>query len=219
MELIVIATTEWSRRRRIGSRRIRGTAMRWMLTLLTAAGAAHADDSIRCGNRIVERGRPQAEVEQLCGAPSYRDRRIDARSPYGNTYDMADVWYYNRGPGQLIRELVFRDGRLDDVQSDGYGFVEPQTHQCQPSDIVVGMSKYRLVTFCGEPLSKQAMNIEAPVVMGPRAGLPRGGAWVTPVYREQWVYNFGPSYFMREVTIDNGTVTEIHNGDRGYRPH
>jgi hypothetical protein len=33
---------------------------------------------------------------------------------------------------------------------------------------------------------------------------------------EEWTYNFGPSRFMRIITLENGKVTNIRTGDYGY---
>ncbi len=194
-------------------------ARRLAPVVVCAMAQAQASDSVRCGSRLVGIDTPQAEVLALCGEPSFRDHRIVDRSRYGNTYDEAEIWYYNAGSSQLIRVLTFRDGKLAEVGSDGYGFVTPSLHSCQPGDIVTGLSKYRLMMFCGEPLSKQAMNLSEPLVVSPRPGLPRGAAYLVPTYREEWVYNFGSSYFMRTVVIDNGVVSEVRNGDRGFAPH
>jgi hypothetical protein len=194
-------------------------ARRLALVVAFSVVRAHAADTLRCGSRLVGIETPQAEVQALCGAPSYRDHRIESRSRYGNTYDEADIWYYNDGPNQLIRVLIFRDGKLAEIHSDGYGFAPRSARTCRPSDIVTGMSKYRLVMTCGEPLSKQAMNITAPLLVGPQPGLPRGAAYSVPVYREEWVYNFGSNYFLHTVVIENGVVTEIHTGERGFDPH
>jgi hypothetical protein len=105
---------------------------------------------MRCGARLVSVEAVAAEVQALCGAPDFRDRRV---LPLRYGYDAdTEVWYYNRGPSRLVRVLTFRDGRLTDVATDGYGFVPPAQPQCSPGDLREGMSKYRLLAFWAEPV-------------------------------------------------------------------
>lgn len=181
------------------------------------ARPAMAGDSLRCGSRIVGADAVEAEVEARCGRPDYRDRRVMAL-PYGGYEADTEVWYYNLGPSQLIRVLTFRDGHLVSVDTDGYGFLPPDAPHCGQIDIREGMSKYRLLAFCGEPISRNARGIVDSVPM--RTG-PGGGwrAYPVQVYREEWVYNFGPSHFLCEVTIDNGVVSQVRSADRrGFNP-
>ena len=54
-----------------------------------------------------------------------------------------------------------------------------------------------------------------------------GGGWSTAahghvpieVFREEWVYNFGASRFMKVVTLDDGVATEVENGGHGFNRH
>ena len=51
---------------------MRMTASRWsfILCVLAPIGIAAADDTFRCGNRLIEPGMTQAEVLGLCGEPT-----------------------------------------------------------------------------------------------------------------------------------------------------
>lgn len=201
----------------------RGTCSRCTVVrlLLVVAAAfwrpAFAGDSLRCGSRIVAADSVEAEVTAKCGQPDFRDRRV-AALPYGRFDADTEIWYYNPGPSQLIRVLTFRDGRLVEVETDGYGFVPPDDAHCSQGEISEGMSKFRLMAFCGEPISRSAKGIidSVPVRTGP------GNAWRSypvQVYREEWVYNFGPNRFLCEVTLDNGVVSEVRSADRrGFNP-
>jgi hypothetical protein len=177
-----------------------------------------AGDSLRCGSQLVAVDAVAAEVEAKCGKPDYRDRRVEAL-PYGRYDADTEIWYYNLGPSQLIRVLSFRDGRLAEVDNDGYGFVAPAEARCSSqTEIGAGMSKFRLLAFCGEPISRSAKGIIDSV---PMHTLPGNGlrAYPVQVYREEWVYNFGPNHFLCEVTLDNGVVSEVRSADRrGYNP-
>lgn len=182
-------------------------------------------DTIRCGSRLVSVGALAAEVEARCGPPSYRDVEGYAL-PRGRGYAAdVEIWTYNFGPDRLLEQLKFRNGRLVNINSDGYGFASTPPGHCGPSDIAVGMSKYRLLSECGEPISKQAEEVTVPLVIDgiSRRQMPQGGSgspdvggYVQEVYREVWIYNFGPSYFLRKVILVNGRVGEVSDGKRGF---
>lgn len=56
---------------------------RWMFALCVAApiGMAVADDTFRCGNRLIEPGMTRAEVLKLCGEPTSKTVEVqDVRS-------------------------------------------------------------------------------------------------------------------------------------------
>lgn len=190
-----------------------------LLTLACAAWMqpACAAGSIRCDGRIIQEGALEVEVLGACGEPAYRDAWVQ-RAAYGNVYVTdAEEWYYNFGSNQLLRVLRLRNGRLVNIDSDGYGFDNPPQPPCNPLDIVPGLSKFRLALSCGAPASRKAMSVFAPLHPGggPDAYYGAGPA-VVPVYREQWVYNFGSSYLLRIVTLENGRVSDVQNGNRGF---
>ncbi|WP_353220286.1 DUF2845 domain-containing protein [Salinisphaera sp. S4-8] len=176
---------------------------------------AHADN-LRCGGSLVQTGDPAAVVRANCGEPDFVDPWIGGASiAYGAVPDMEE-WTYNRGPRRLLQILRFRDGELERIREDGYGFsVSGNGSGCRPSDIVRGMSKYRLLVACGQPVQKSggyvysARNDDG-VYDYRRA---RG---VVPVYRERWIFNFGSSRLLREVTLENAVVVETDTRDRGY---
>jgi hypothetical protein len=177
---------------------------------------AQAADSLRCGSRLVSVEASMAEVQSKCGAPDYRDRwQFGLTRPPGYAAD-TEVWYYNLGPSQLLRILKFRNGRLVGIDYDGYGFSVSDDRRCAPGDIVEGLSKYRLLMRCGEPQSRDTRQLLVPAQSSDGRIY---GDYLTPVYREDWVYNFGPRYLQREVRLENGFVTEVQSGERGFDPH
>ena len=108
--------------------------------------ASHAADSMRCGNRLVTDGDPKTKVQELCGEPTQAESRTVLRTgvprryyddgPYTRTVTDAellihdrslvevrvDIWVYNRGRSNLLRELVFHDNRLVAVNILGRGY-------------------------------------------------------------------------------------------------
>ena len=189
------------------------------LLLLLAAlnpAAAHAAGTLRCGGRIISDGDRVAELLGACGEPAYRDSWYEpARSTHVLTADTQE-WYYNFGPNQLLRVVRVRGGRIADIDSDGYGYDEPPQPPCAPAYIVPGMSKFRLVLNCGAPMTSESRSVLRRLDADDPYDLHRNRNTVTPVFREEWVYNFGANAFMRIVTLENGRVTDVQNGDRGF---
>jgi hypothetical protein len=120
------------------------------------------------------------------------------------------VWYYDRGPSQLLRVLTFRNGALSAIDTDGYGFPAQMEAGCGPGQLTAGMSKYRLLRICGSPSSQQAQSLlrplppQSPVTPSLSARLQR------PVYLEYWYYEFGPQRLPRWVTLEDDWVRDIN---------
>lgn len=181
------------------------------LALAALPRDALADDSLRCGSRIVQAGTPAADVAAACGEPVYRDVWLMPRPGRGFVSD-DEEWYYNFGRTQLLRVLHFHHGNLADVGSDGYGYDAPPAHDCGPSDLVEGMTKFRLLLRCGEPASRSTVNVQEPLRRRDGSVVP---GYFEEVFRERWVYNFGSNYLLHIVTLRNGRVTDVTTGDRG----
>lgn len=103
-----------------------------------AAAPARADDSMRCGSKLVSVSDGKDKVRALCGEPtsvSFQGVvRRAARYEYGYGYsryeyygpgviDMpVEVWTYNFGTSKLLRKLRFVGDELDEIRTDGYGY-------------------------------------------------------------------------------------------------
>lgn len=123
--------------------------LRIPLTIVIAFAAPIADaaDSMRCSNRVIADGDPKAKVTELCGKPTHTERRMVYRSgiprqEFLGDHDSSrpirdrellihdrsvvevevDVWLYNRGRSRLMREVVFHDGRVVEVNVLGRGY-------------------------------------------------------------------------------------------------
>jgi hypothetical protein len=114
-----------------------------VLILLTGAAVlsprvASADDSMRCGSRLVSTGDGKDKVRTLCGEPSdITFQGVIRRAPrreygYGiNRYEYygpgvidmpVEIWTYNQGSSKLLRKLRFVGDELDQITTDGYGY-------------------------------------------------------------------------------------------------
>jgi hypothetical protein len=103
--------------------------------------------AMRCGNRLVGEGDHQLKVAGLCGEPALVETRTIYRSGIPRLdYRLnrpgllstterelllhrrsvvkveVEVWTYNFGRNRLMREVLFEDGRVEEVRRLGYGF-------------------------------------------------------------------------------------------------
>lgn len=190
--------------------------------MLAAGTAAQAGDSMRCGSRIVSVEARAADVLAACGEPDFRDVYSYPGPSSASEVADSEQWTYNFGRNQLLQVLKLRNGRLVDIQTDGYGFPHDGARRCASDDIVDGLSKYRLFASCGEPLTRRTIGyIHA---LKPRYQRRHGGFttsrghYPVEVFREEWVYNFGSNRFLRIVTLEDGVVANVENGERGFNP-
>ena len=104
-----------------------------LLALSTMSSLAHAD-AMRCGSRLVTFGDTRTAVRSICGEPTEVQTRSILRRPsynlngrvmyYGDGYIEIPVesWIYNLGPYKLMRSVRFVDGRVDEIETMGYGY-------------------------------------------------------------------------------------------------
>ena len=100
---------------------------------------AAAEDTLRCGSRIVSTGDGKDKVRSLCGEPTdvafvgVIGRRAIPGYPNGNSYDQwyygpawvempVEIWTYNFGPNKLLRKLRFIGDELVEIRTDGHGY-------------------------------------------------------------------------------------------------
>jgi hypothetical protein len=81
-----------------------------------------------CTEQVVKVGDTQGEVVNRCGEPASKESSQEEdvvsrdsqlkRSVYVNV----EKWTYNLGPHSFIRILTFRNGKLSEIKSGGYGY-------------------------------------------------------------------------------------------------
>jgi hypothetical protein len=119
---------------------------KWLLATLASgtlaafgvAGPAVAEDSMRCGSKLITQGDGKDKVRTLCGEPSAVSfQGVVRRAPryeYGSGYDRrvyygpgwvempVEIWTYNLGSHKLLRKLRFVGDELEEIETDGYGY-------------------------------------------------------------------------------------------------
>ncbi len=180
-----------------------------LTVLLAGSGQAYAD-SMRCDGKVIRTEDRSFDVLRYCGEPSFRDEWDEYLAYHHAPTAHVEEWYYNFGPSRLLHILRFRNGKLTAIDTDGYGYEQGQG-RCRPFEIVSGMSQFALLSRCGQPDARER-RIEL-------RSLPHKGgrrSYPVSVRVDEWIYNFGPSSFIRIVTLVNGHVERIDTGDRGY---
>ena len=83
-----------------------------------------------CSEQVVSVGDSKADVLSKCGEPTWKDSRqeeIKQRLDSGqirNVFVTVEEWTYNLGPNRFVRILTFRNSKLVDIKTGGYGYVE-----------------------------------------------------------------------------------------------
>jgi hypothetical protein len=177
--------------------------------LLTAAPATA--DIMRCDGKVISTEDRSFDVLRHCGEPSFRDEWDEYLAYHHQPSAHVEEWHYNFGSSRLLHVLRFRNGRLTSIDTAGYGFDENNGGRCRPGEIVFGMTQFALLAQCGEPDARER-RIE--LRSFPRKDGHR--TYPVSVRVDEWLYNFGPSSFIRIVTLINGRVDEVETGERGY---
>ena len=201
--------------------------------VLVLAPRAEARDGFRCDGGLVGVGDLTVDLLARCGSPSLIDRWTEEREALAvnveaklaaaeRTTIEVEQWTYDFGTSSFIQQVTFHNGVAVSVSQGSYGHgtprVEarrPRVSRCEPSAFHVGDLKVDALARCGEPAAIHTWQ-------GPRTTpvVVTGGAVIAasspPARMEQWVYNLGPSWFMRVLLFENGRVVAVSSGNKGY---
>jgi hypothetical protein len=105
------------------------------LIALILLGSWQSAEALRCEHRVVSSGDTPVEVLAKCGPPTVqrqRDEEIEIFEPVfiqgkrilatRRIIIPVEVWTYNFGPHELIYELIFRNDRVVEIRTRGYGY-------------------------------------------------------------------------------------------------
>jgi hypothetical protein len=218
--------------------RIAHTAMATALLALTAACSTNptAPDSALSGYtpisssassmpRVASCNDPTAiasqtsanDVVAACGEPSFRDSwGMVSAIPQPNVIAPVEEWYYNPGPNGEIKVLRLVNGRVNGTTQDGAGFDTRQAAlPCDASTLAPGVSKYRVISACGEPVSRDAYVVDPKAEAPGAVTFSKGNALIdgdvkngkVAVYREQLAFNIDGG--VKNVTVQNGHVLNV----------
>lgn len=155
-----------------------------------------------CDAPAVSIGQTKEEVKAKCGTPIWVEKRkgdlAAERHPLEKRRSSRSVeeWYYNLGSQEFIRILQFEEGRLAAIETGDYGWTgDPAVDfGCERAVLPSGASKVEVRVRCGKPTSMQKKK-------GPY---------------ETWLYDLGPSRFVRMYEFQNGRLVNVKTGEYGH---
>ena len=114
---------------------MKNTVLLVSVLLLLALNNLGYADSMRCETgRVVASGDTTAGVLTRCGEPTQRESRRDCPKPrtsksradrqrsfHETDCVTVDTWTYDFGPRRLVQQLIFKNNRLETIQTQGYG--------------------------------------------------------------------------------------------------
>lgn len=181
-----------------------------LLFILFAASFAGEALALRCDGRIITTGYYDFQVRERCGEPYWISRRPKLLvSGAGGFIErrlerVSEEWFYNFGPSNLAHRLVFVDGRLQKIDTTGYGRSRIG-NDCTATAFSRGISVGELVLRCGLPASRLERYQDVIV----RDGL--GNERLRPVYYEEWRYLRSGSRFVRNAIFIDGRLQRVEN--------
>lgn len=105
-----------------------------LAVLVGSCGPAQAG-TLLCGTKVISAGVTSGQLLAACGDPTQIDRTsifravttgASATTLGGALLEVhAEVWLYNFGPGKLMQRLRIEDGMVVQIESLGYGYVNP----------------------------------------------------------------------------------------------
>lgn len=119
-----------------------------ILVLVVSVFLSEQSFALRCGNKLIDKGDSKPKVISVCGEPTYKELREVLYPPHCNSgiykddiydrrgfhyyqnsshyvncrYRNIDVWTYNFGPRKFMVELIFRRGRVYEINTLEYGY-------------------------------------------------------------------------------------------------
>lgn len=180
------------------------------LLLLVISGSVHA---MRCDGRVISSGDRDFQVQARCGAPAWSDRYSEMLvsgidGPLERRVERVhERWVYNFGPHKLVQHLHFVDGRLERVETGGYG-VRAIGMDCGDVALSRGNSPADVYLRCGEPGSRNARYEDLMI----RDGM--GNARIRPVRREEWLYPDAGANTVRRLQFVDGRLENVERLSR-----
>ncbi|MEQ8276041.1 MAG: DUF2845 domain-containing protein [Deltaproteobacteria bacterium] len=172
--------------------------------------APDAEAGLRCGSDVVSLGSSTYQVKVRCGAPYHVDTTVEARTTrrfvprIGYVENRVTVpverWTYVRSENELVRTLVFENGQLISVKTegrppDGEGSLE----QCKRAIHSTGDTLAEVLLRCGPPTDARRWYEE--VAVGNRNFERR-----ELVPHERWIYDLGDNRLLRVLTFERGRL-------------
>ena len=87
-------------------------------------------------------------------------------------------------------------------------------------------SRYAVRSVCGEPQEKMRRVEYRTVRAGSRGPCPKGQedcfygrSRTVEVEIDEWIYDFGPTEYMKHLIFEQGKLIEVRSGKKGHKSH
>jgi hypothetical protein len=189
--------------------------------LLLSSREASAVGTLRCETRVVSLGMTSFDVRSRCGDPLHieatSETRVLRRQVPGYRFIQEhrvtiplERWTYALAPNQLIRSLIFENGILVDIKTEGQvPAADPRREACEKKIHSLGDTTAEVLLRCGPPddISRWAEEVAV--------GDETFERYILVSY-ERWMYNLGPHRFLRILSFEGGRLIRQETGDKGY---
>lgn len=178
-----------------------------LLCLLVTAPEVWA---LRCGTRLIDVGDYDFQVRARCGDPYWvsETSTVWVYGAYGPTLQRSErvvqEWYYNFGSSRLVQRLVFVDGRLDTIDSLGYGRARIGT-DCNDNAFLHGLREGELVLRCGPPAARHSRYGDTGYFDT------YGYGFIQPRRYEEWRYPGVRRDYVRLVIMIDGRIDRVED--------
>ena len=174
---------------------------------------SHSVFAFDCGNGRAGIGDSKYEIRQKCGEPAYKDQTQVGRfrqieEPFEQDFVHIEYWLYNFGPTQLVKVVIFEEGKV--IGTHEYGYGKSSTKPDFDKIVEIGFPTVMVLFHYGPPTDKEE-RIDTSVI-----SLKSGGTLTKKVFVEEWTYNLGPSYFLRVYRFESGILKRIEQDNRGF---
>jgi hypothetical protein len=104
-------------------KRMRSHSFLTLILMLACAAAPAADDTFRCGSKIIDTSMTMEQITARCGEPTERSveeipqytRRASGGTQVTGTVTV-ETWTYDRGSSSFPAVLRFEDGKLVSIE-------------------------------------------------------------------------------------------------------
>lgn len=168
--------------------------------------------------QTIELGDSRYEVMSRIGQPNGKIKRkrefvrkVD-RQFHDSTWVKEEKWLYNFGSRRFIAILTFENQELTRIESGEYGFDAPDMGNCHTVSMRANIGDIIPVVLmkCGNPSFQEDDSYEKYIPIDEYRGER------VRVRTEEWTYNFGPGQPMTVLHFENGYLTEVEQGPRGF---
>ena len=174
--------------------------------------------SFYCDKSLVKLGDTTYDILMKCEKPGWVDKteveiiKLINSNEWRKIQVKREVWLYNLGPNNFMRELIIENDRLIEIKSLGYGYLEKDIGSFGnvENKLYIQMSKSEVLVHWGEPTHETNWT-EEKLHKVDEENFKKYNVTFT-----KWIYDFGPKRFIKTLLFENDRLVSIGSGKYGY---